>query len=352
MPRRTIPESSDLIELLNIQQNNIVFLFDSENVIDYVYNNKFDIFCMELLYFLGKVNKMDRKKDIILIFTCKYIKGGCNMEKILNVRNTFELIFNIKNINFIILRSTLPENIGEMIKKPKKISNITLTDESLYNYLDIGYANHFVRTPKANPKYKKIINDNTKLNHSIRQHDDLILLLLAKQLTGQNIFTIVFSDDKFDTTEILSLYYKLPIDLINNTSITPININFNYNDFNSWYHSVGYNTVTESKYNHPQDPLNRKKLYSHFKKLLTIQEITPINPMISTLHDTVNPLRISPERKIQMQEFDLEKRTKDIEKLRLKIKEIKERLTKVNFDSSELKYLKYKLKYLSLKLIH
>ena len=48
---------SNLIELLNIQESNIVFLFDNENIINSAINHNFDNFCMENLQFFTKSKK-------------------------------------------------------------------------------------------------------------------------------------------------------------------------------------------------------------------------------------------------------------------------------------------------------
>ena len=138
---------------------------------------------------------MERINDIILIFICKKIANGCNMTKIIQMKQTFELLLKIPNLNFKIIQSTLPEDIETKINKPSKKAQITLNDKLLYNFLDIKYGNNLVvQRQKGKPltklekTYKDIIITNEKIKHNVKQHDDYILLLLAKQLRKKIYF--------------------------------------------------------------------------------------------------------------------------------------------------------------------
>ena len=343
---------SNLIELLNIQESNIVFLFDNENIINSAINHNFDKFCMEFFNFLQKVKKMERINDIILIFICKKIANGCNMTKIIQMKQTFELLLKIPNLNFKIIQSTLPEDIETKINKPSKKAQITLNDKLLYNFLDIKYGNYLVvQRQKGKPltklekTYKDIIITNEKIKHNVKQHDDYILLLLAKQLRKKNIFCVIFSDDNFRKTEILSIYFKLPIIYNdNNLRKQTLDINFDYNSFNFWFHRQnGYEIVSKMKYN--------KKNYLQFKKLLSLEELKTMEPLIDQLIKTDLPLLIEPERRVQIQEMKVQKlNDTDIQILKHRLQKINNRLKRFPSNSFESKYLKYKFKYLSLKL--
>ena len=94
-----------------------------------------------------------------------------------------------------------------------------------------------------------------------------------------------------------------------------------------------------------------KKNYLQFKKLLSLEELKTMEPLIDQLIKTDLPLLIEPERRVQIQEMKVQKlNDTDIQILKHRLQKINNRLKRFPSNSFESKYLKYKFKYLSLKL--
>ena len=111
----------NFLEFFNISTDNIIFLFDMENVRSFTYSEKLDIFCSNFLYFLNETDKIGKLDDLILVFFCKYIDQGCNKFAINQMQQSIQLLLNKETIPIKIIESTiLPNNIGELFKYTKR----------------------------------------------------------------------------------------------------------------------------------------------------------------------------------------------------------------------------------------